>query len=581
MLAIFDTQINSIESELTALLAKVEAHREKLKVAKARQRKTTKLIDSLKGLISELPTDAITSVRDSILELFPSPQSSTTDDSSGSDSPVLSLGQKVTWTGSDGKGRDGKVAEVTPLGAVIDQGHVYKPWIEKEFLSPVTEPLADAGKNPEEQTFQGQPKKPVSDILIASSPDQLENAFSQVTQIVTDTAATVTPELQSEEQQSKAEDAFLATVINDFCSLVMLSPTVGYIRKERGQTSGEIMSSYVACSSQKLAKDWAELIILWGGRTEIRKAERLAEVAKYEIKIWDLSQKRINFLAEHHTDPSSPVPSFPSEFSKKQPKTLDSNAEKSSDGGGETTLPISLSSTAEETNEKLESSFLKLNETVAYIRKNGGQSDGEIMSAYLGCATQKLAKDWAECVKLWGATQTEVRKPQRITDAKWELKIWGLSFFKLTRLAEFHKSSGEAVPQAESTKKQPKKSDNIAEKSPSDNGETPLPINLNLTDEGHEEKPLSRGLDPQDEAAKDAEIIAAGELAKEELGLAEAPLNDTPMEGDFVRIVSGHYAGLSGEATTVSRKGGIIATEQGNRWVIWTDCEVTQKPLVR
>ena len=155
MLAIFDTQINSLESALNELLLKVEAHREQLKAAKARQRKTTKLIANLRGLIEELPSDAYANLRESILSLFPSPQLPTTDNS----------GNHSSGTAPE---------EMVPILKAIEEVQQAKP----ELLGD----LPDLGKNPEERTFQGQPEKPASDIPIATAPAELQNAFSQVPQ---------------------------------------------------------------------------------------------------------------------------------------------------------------------------------------------------------------------------------------------------------------------------------------------------------------------------------------------------------------------------------------------------------------
>lgn len=56
--------------------------------------------------------------------------------------------------------------------------------------------------------------------------------------------------------------------------------------------------------------------------------------------------------------------------------------------------------------------------------------------------------------------------------------------------------------------------------------------------------------------------------------------SDKPMIGDFVQIISGTAKGLSGKIQVATNKGGIVVTEQGNRWVLWSDCQVTEKLLV-
>lgn len=56
--------------------------------------------------------------------------------------------------------------------------------------------------------------------------------------------------------------------------------------------------------------------------------------------------------------------------------------------------------------------------------------------------------------------------------------------------------------------------------------------------------------------------------------------SDKPMAGDFVQIISGTAKGLSGKIQVATNKGGIVVTEQGNRWVLWSDCQVTEKLLI-
>ncbi|MBE9229242.1 hypothetical protein IQ264_27950 [Phormidium sp. LEGE 05292] len=59
MLTVFATELNSTQSELETLLAKVEALRGHAKTLKANQAKVSKFIDNCKNLLTELPELAI------------------------------------------------------------------------------------------------------------------------------------------------------------------------------------------------------------------------------------------------------------------------------------------------------------------------------------------------------------------------------------------------------------------------------------------------------------------------------------------------------------------------------------------
>lgn len=317
MLAIYDQQINSLESALNDLLLKVEQHRLELKSAKARQRKVGRVLNNLKGLIEDLTdSDAIANLRESILSLFPGSQSPVTD-SSGNDSPAP-VPEEI---------------ELPILKAIED--------------------LAGGGKNLEEQAFQEQPEKPASDIPIALFTPELK----------TEEVVFCTQETNTTEQLEA-----ISTSINEFCSFVAVSDNVGFIRMNKGQSAGEIMSAYLGCSSQKLAKDWAECITLWGARTEIRKPQRLINSdIKYEVKIWDISSERIEKLAKGCPSPSSPLPQ--SESSKKKQQILDESAEISSDGEGGMTLPTNSNLPVEETSEKPYCSSVEPQESKFYFTK--------------------------------------------------------------------------------------------------------------------------------------------------------------------------------------------------------------------
>lgn len=103
--------------------------------------------------------------------------------------------------------------------------------------------------------------------------------------------------------------------------------------------------------------------------------------------------------------------------------------------------------------------LVELTPTLSYQRKH----DGEIVCAYLGCVNQKLAKDWAECLVLWGC-RAEVRKAKRLTgaDIKYEVKIWNASIQQLDRVAANHTSPFQSVPAPQTTRQAPEKKNETA-----------------------------------------------------------------------------------------------------------------------
>ena len=98
---------------------------------------------------------------------------------------------------------------------------------------------------------------------------------------------------------------------------------------------------------------------------------------------------------------------------------------------------------AEQVSQYIEQIFLT--RTVAYQKKH----TGEIVCAYIGLNTQKLAQNWAECVQLWGC-DAEVRKAKRMSaaDIRWEVKIKKISKAQLDQIAANHTSPFQSVPAA-------------------------------------------------------------------------------------------------------------------------------------
>ena len=86
---------------------------------------------------------------------------------------------------------------------------------------------------------------------------------------------------------------------------VNLNRTVAYQRRH----DGEIICAYIGSANQKLAQNWAGTLELWGCRVEVRKAKRMSAAdIKWEVKIWNISAKQLQQVADNHTSPFQSVP---------------------------------------------------------------------------------------------------------------------------------------------------------------------------------------------------------------------------------------------------------------------------------
>ena len=65
----------------------------------------------------------------------------------------------------------------------------------------------------------------------------------------------------------------------------------------------------LGCAKQKLAKEWAELLTLWGCATSVVKAECFLEKEiKWEVTIANITRSQLETLAKAHTSPHAEVP---------------------------------------------------------------------------------------------------------------------------------------------------------------------------------------------------------------------------------------------------------------------------------
>lgn len=65
----------------------------------------------------------------------------------------------------------------------------------------------------------------------------------------------------------------------------------------------------LGCAKQKLAKEWAELLTLWGCATSVVKAESFSDKEiKWEVAIVNITRSQLETLAKAHTSPHAEVP---------------------------------------------------------------------------------------------------------------------------------------------------------------------------------------------------------------------------------------------------------------------------------
>lgn len=97
--------------------------------------------------------------------------------------------------------------------------------------------------------------------------------------------------------------------------------------------------------------------------------------------------------------------------------------------------------------------LVRLNNLVAYMRRG---CDGEIVCCYVGANNKQNLKRWGEFLTVSHSvgTRFEVREAKRLTNWKWELKLWGLSFQQIEKLSncDISKDPRKALPDAPRSK---------------------------------------------------------------------------------------------------------------------------------
>lgn len=312
MLSVFASELNSTQSELETLLAKVDALRGQMKSLKAAQNKALKVVDNLKNLVSELPELAIAELKKEILSLFPSdpepteiftnfvievPKTEVT-------TPEIAKNEEVNdrWNpahfgdlefNADDNGQLNllKVATTEPpepddYPNLQDYEAAWAEW-EKRLaeVAPASEKLID---------------------LSGENWEQLKAALKPVRQ------PAPVEETIDDDQWPEVEPA-PKTTDNDYAQTEYLNDTLCYIKKY----DGEVLAAYIGTATKKLAQEWADLLVLWGCNALARKAERIGQGIRWEVKITKISMEQLITVANNHPGLYSAVPQGNAEYTKK------------------------------------------------------------------------------------------------------------------------------------------------------------------------------------------------------------------------------------------------------------------------
>ncbi len=238
------------------------------------------------------------------------------------------------------------------------------------------------------------------------------------------------------------------------------------------------------------------------------------------------------------------------------PNELEKVTDSESIPAQESTQPITEVSLADESCDRTQSTqtdatqaqpyieLVKLADAVAYLKV---RKTGEIKATYLGFKNKTRALRWGQWLTLSTVIGCgfELREnPKHLKNWKYELKVIGMQMSSINRLASCDLTKNPPGGYGEAPMRQP-----IPAPKPTAQPTESLPV----------------------QSLSDEEAIAAGEKAKADLGLASV---EVAKKGDRVRIKA---SGLEAEVSVATEKGGIVITSEGNRWVLWSDCEIIER----
>ena len=251
MLSILQPEVSALESQVAALQAQIAAHTERISLLNETELLAGGSLEALRCAIekvSSLAPDAIASLKSAVLDLF-------RGDSSDDNQPINPAPQR-----SD----DGGVSSAISPQPETLTGQ------SSEWASPWASPLASS--------------------LASTLACQLEDAPSAaLTGQAVDLACVVSD----------------APKEPDYIELVPLNHLVAYQRKT---STGEIICCYVGGNNKNRLKDWGSWLCTQhsvGSGFEVRKALRLTAY-NHELKIWGMSLKQIERLAETDTRKTPP-----------------------------------------------------------------------------------------------------------------------------------------------------------------------------------------------------------------------------------------------------------------------------------
>lgn len=245
--------------------------------------------------------------------------------------------------------------------------------------------------------------------------------------------------------------------------------------------------------------------------------------------------------------------------------------------------------------------LVKLSDAVAYLKV---RETGEIKATYLGFKNKTRALRWGQWLTLSTVIGCgfELREnPKHLKNWKYELKVIGMQMSSINRLASCDLTKNPPGGYGEAPTRQP-----IPAPKPPNGYRVRVNLNEVWVGESEDEartkfieacngdakqvtlvSPDWKILElwqPTDatstdqptlslpvQSLSDEEAIAAGEKAKADLGLAPV---EVARKGDRVRIKASE---LEAEVSVATEKGGIVVTSEGNRWVLWSDCEIIER----
>ncbi|XWK91767.1 MAG: hypothetical protein U7127_31635 (plasmid) [Phormidium sp.] len=322
MLSVFASELNSTQSELDNLLAKVDALRGQMKTLKSAQNKALKVVDNLKNLVSELPELAINELKKEILSLFPQDQVETKNQ--------IATPAPETFTNfvTEVPKTEVTTPEITKTEEVNDcwnPAHFGELKFNAEnngqlnLLLIADEEPPEPDDYPNLQDYEAAwaewekrlaESAPASEKLIDLSLENweaLKAALKPVRQ-----PSTVEEETIDDDQWLDVEPA-PKTTDNDYAQTEYINDIVCYIKKH----NGEILAAYIGTATKKLAEEWADLLVLWGCNATARKALRLGKGIRWEVKVTKISMEQLITVANNHPSLYSPVPQGNTEYTKK------------------------------------------------------------------------------------------------------------------------------------------------------------------------------------------------------------------------------------------------------------------------